>query len=485
TSPIYVHQERNVRISGQVVDGVTGDPVDGAAVELCRTDGVAVCVSRSSLADGTFPVVESLAGTWTARAFPPAGVTNRGYASASIGRIAPGVSRSVTLTLPAASDPYIDPAGRVVDTEGAPISGASVQLWAGPDARGPFTPVPAGAAVMSPANRNNPVVTPESGTFAWDTLTGFYKVTAAKPGCVSLDGEPTADSGSFGVPPPVVDIELVLDCRPPDTTAPTLTLTSAPSEFTNQRDARIEFAVTDDQPGSVSYCFLDGGPEMEAESGEDGVPPPELETCTSPYSVTGLSDGPHRVTLAVIDGHDNAAVQEVTFTVDTTPPVVVPDGVTEGATYPLNAPPAPTCEASDALSGLVEPCRGTVTGPQSGVGTFSYRAEATDRAGNTATATVTWRVVYGFDGFFAPVSNPPTRNRINAGRAVPIKFSLGGDRGLDVLAAGWPRSGATSCSASAPIDVVEETATPGQSTLSYDAATKTYTYVWKTEKRWA
>jgi hypothetical protein len=35
------------------------------------------------------------------------------------------------------------------------------------------------------------------------------------------------------------------------------------------------------------------------------------------------------------------------------------------------------------------------------------------------------------------------------------------------------------------VDGIEETVTAGGSSLSYDAATETYNYVWKTEKSWA
>jgi hypothetical protein len=47
---------------------------------------------------------------------------------------------------------------------------------------------------------------------------------------------------------------------------------------------------------------------------------------------------------------------------------------------------------------------------------------------------------YLFSSFFPPVDNPPTVNMAKAGRAVPVRFSLGGDQGLDILAAGSPTS---------------------------------------------
>ena len=89
------------------------------------------------------------------------------------------------------------------------------------------------------------------------------------------------------------------------------------------------------------------------------------------------------------------------------------------------------------------------------------------------------------DGFDEPVNNPPTLNRMRAGRAVPLNFSLDGDRGLDVLAAGSPASRQVDCDAGAELDVVEETVTAGDSSLSYDPETDTYTYVWKTNTAWS
>jgi hypothetical protein len=92
---------------------------------------------------------------------------------------------------------------------------------------------------------------------------------------------------------------------------------------------------------------------------------------------------------------------------------------------------------------------------------------------------------YAFEGFFAPVDNPPVLNQMAAGRAVPVKFSLGGDQGLDVLAAGAPSSSRVSCATGATVDVVEQTVTAGSSSLTYDAGTRRYQYVWKTSKEWA
>ena len=92
---------------------------------------------------------------------------------------------------------------------------------------------------------------------------------------------------------------------------------------------------------------------------------------------------------------------------------------------------------------------------------------------------------YDFDGFYQPVDNG-TWNKAKAGSAIPVKFSLGGDYGLDILQAGYPKVTPLACpAASSPTDPVEETVTAGGSGLTYDANADQYAYVWKTAKSWA
>lgn len=92
--------------------------------------------------------------------------------------------------------------------------------------------------------------------------------------------------------------------------------------------------------------------------------------------------------------------------------------------------------------------------------------------------------LYDFGGFYEPVDNPPTTNIIKAGSAVPAKFDLGGDQGLDVLAAESPRSARVDCDSGATTDEIEQTATAGGG-LTYDETTGLYVYVWKTERTWS
>lgn len=92
---------------------------------------------------------------------------------------------------------------------------------------------------------------------------------------------------------------------------------------------------------------------------------------------------------------------------------------------------------------------------------------------------------YNFSGFFQPVDNIPVFNSVKAGNAVPVKFSLGGNQGLNIFLDGYPQSRQIACDASTPPDDVEQTVSAGGSSLSYDPATDQYTYVWKTNKSWA
>jgi hypothetical protein len=88
--------------------------------------------------------------------------------------------------------------------------------------------------------------------------------------------------------------------------------------------------------------------------------------------------------------------------------------------------------------------------------------------------------MYDISGLFAPASG---LNHVKAGQAVPIKFSLGGDQGLDIFAAGYPKSVQTACAAGEVTDEVE-TVTAGGSSLTYDPVEDQYIYVWKTDKSW-
>lgn len=92
---------------------------------------------------------------------------------------------------------------------------------------------------------------------------------------------------------------------------------------------------------------------------------------------------------------------------------------------------------------------------------------------------------YNFAGFFPPVSDEPAVNDAHAGQAIPIKFTLNGDQGLNIFNAGDPAVQQVDCTTGVPLNTATLTDTAGGSGLQYDASSDTYTYVWKTSKSWA
>ncbi len=84
---------------------------------------------------------------------------------------------------------------------------------------------------------------------------------------------------------------------------------------------------------------------------------------------------------------------------------------------------------------------------------------------------------YDFAGFQPPLANPPATNEVRAGAVLPVKFGLGGNRGLDVMF-GSPE---VFLCADWPLGTSEPAASAGRSGLSYDAATDTYVYRWRAE----
>ncbi len=109
---------------------------------------------------------------------------------------------------------YIDPSGVVRTVEGEPLVGATVTLYRSDNNTGPFTIVPDGSTIMAPHNRTNPDKTAREGAFGWDVVTGYYKVRAEYPGCVSPTNESQAwvETEIMFIPPEVTNLDIRLKC---------------------------------------------------------------------------------------------------------------------------------------------------------------------------------------------------------------------------------------------------------------------------------
>lgn len=217
----------------------------------------------------------------------------------------------------------------------------------------------------------------------------------------------------------------------------------------------------------------------------DPAPGSGVDPTSVPAARTVATSGTQTLTGTVSDRAGNTSTPGgLTVRVDATAPqvgIVCPAGdVVLGSTATAS------WSASDAHSGLSGSATGTVTLGTSTVGTRTASSPTvSDNVGLTASASCTYRVVYPWTGFVAPVDNPPAVNLVTAGQAVPVKFSLGGDRGLGILAAGSPSSAPVACTSVTP-DVLEQYAPTGATSgLKYDAASRQYNYTWKTERSWA
>jgi hypothetical protein len=300
-----------------------------------------------------------------------------------------------------------------------------------------------------------------------------------------------------------------------DVTAPNDSVTLAPGGSEN---ITINMRVSGAQAGIATFevyrewelqnngTFAGSNPQEFTVGARSGGAAAETFSTTGTVSVaSGVADGLYTLEVGVFDitnsnatGAKLAAGRTATYDVtveepaasDTTAPSITITKPADGDTYTLgqNVLADYSCEDEAGGSGL-KSCFGTVdkgaaidTGS---VGQKSFTVDAEDNDGNKGSKTVTYNVVYNFSGFFRPVDNLPTLNSVKAGSAVPVKFSLNGNQGLNIFASGSPASKVAACDAAAPVDAVEETLTAGNSSLQYDSSLDQYTYVWKTEKTWA
>jgi hypothetical protein len=219
----------------------------------------------------------------------------------------------------------------------------------------------------------------------------------------------------------------------------------------------------------------------------DLVDGPVPVNCTPASGSTFALDTTTPVTCTAADSSGNTSTGSFTVTVaDTTPPSLkLPSDITAQATGPAGAAVSYTATATDLVDGSVPVSCTPASGSSFPVGTTTVSCSAADAHGNTTTGSFKVTVNYAWTGFFQPVDNPPTVNTVKAGSAVPVKFSLTGNQGLNIFQTGYPASAPYTCSATAPTDAIEQTVTAGASSLSYDPASDQYTYVWKTDKAWA
>ncbi len=119
------------------------------------------------------------------------------------------------------------------------------------------------------------------------------------------------------------------------------------------------------------------------------------------------------------------------------------------------------------------------------IGAKTFSVSARDKVGNRSTASSSYKVIYNFSGFFKPLANAPKLNQVKVGdKSVPLRFSLNGNQGLKVLAAGYPQSRQVNCKTLGALRGKKWTGS-SPAGLKYDRRQRRYTYTWSIGKRWA
>ena len=265
--------------------------------------------------------------------------------------------------------------------------------------------------------------------------------------------------------------------------------TSATCEKTSESSAtyKVDTVAPSVTPANVTNVTWRNTPlsqEFTARDVTSGVAGANPVTVTA-SDESAASSTPTVASHTFSDVAGNSTLRSVSALIDLTVPSVTVTGVSDGATYTLGSVPAAGCGTSDALSGVKTAASLSLSGGPVGSVTATCSGAEDDAGNASSSASVTYSVVYNWTGFFRPIDNGAVLNSVKAGSAVPVKFSLAGDQGLSIFAAGFPASQKITCDSSATVDPIESTVTAGGSSLSYDPVADQYNYVWKTDKAWA
>jgi hypothetical protein len=206
-----------------------------------------------------------------------------------------------------------------------------------------------------------------------------------------------------------------------------------------------------------------------------------IETCAAD---TTLGEGADQsVSGTATDWAGNTATDTVSgLNIDKTKPTVGFSGGPASSYYFGNDVAAPTCVASDALSGVAT-C--SVTGGGTAVGPHSYIAVATDNAGNSESATLSYMVLaWTVKGFYSPVDMGGVWNSVKGGSTVPLKFEIFAGTELSSTTAIKSFSATSvSCPGTSAITDEIELVTTGGTSLRYDSTAGQFIQNWATPKK--
>jgi hypothetical protein len=230
-------------------------------------------------------------------------------------------------------------------------------------------------------------------------------------------------------------------------------------------------------------------------------------TCTDDSQ--SAAGGKFVLTLEASDGIDDAVAGTTTITLANVAPTIgwitgarssrtaLPATIVVGGTLDLGIvfgdaggndthTAAIECEAGAGFSSL-----GAVTSPLDASCTFATVGPKTigvrvaDDDGGSALTTLDITVVYGLEGFFAPVQRPNALNPYRAGQAIPLKWRLTDFFGnpVSTLPGVTVRAAGLACSQGTSTDQVEEDAVRGSGLQNLGDGY--YQFIWKTPASYA
>jgi hypothetical protein len=187
------------------------------------------------------------------------------------------------------------------------------------------------------------------------------------------------------------------------------------------------------------------------------------------------------------DAFGTLTILPATPTIAWPAPASIPAGTPLGAAQ-LNATAAGVGGIRLAGNFVYTPAAGTSLTPGTHVLAVEFTSNDPNYTGNAATVSIDVSLAVSslhFRGFFKPVRNAPMFNRVTAGQAVPLRFTVDGYRGTTVLKAGSPTSSEISCQAVRSENLVDETESANHGGLRQDGAKFKFKYIWKTDRSWA
>ncbi len=249
---------------------------------------------------------------------------------------------------------------------------AYVQLWYRTGTTGPFT---AYTTIQNPLGQwASPTIPFDARAAAGDDHYEFYTVAVDRAG--NVEPTPTGPDANITI----------------DTTPPSLAINDpVAGALLNSSSVTVTWQATDALSGlATTATSLDGGAFVPTAGGGSAT-------------FTGLTEGPHRVTVQAADQAGNVANASIGFTVDTEAPVLTLTDPT-GGVYLHTAGYRFVWTAYDNTTGidhyvawLDDGTKFTITESEITIpaipeGAHTFHVQAVDRAGNVATGTVSFSV---------------------------------------------------------------------------------------------